>query len=57
MAKTTSPVRTGNSGASDPVVIAAAARTAIGAFQGGFAGVSATELGATAIRAAVDPDS
>ena len=35
------------------VVILAARRTPLGAFQGAFAGVSATELGAAAIRAAL----
>ena len=39
---------------SDPVVIVAAARTAVGAFQGAFAELAAPELGAAAIRAAVD---
>lgn len=38
---------------SDPVVIAAHARTPMGGFQGVFAGVKATELGAAAVRAAV----
>ncbi|MCL4766091.1 MAG: acetyl-CoA C-acyltransferase [Hyphomicrobiaceae bacterium] len=38
---------------SDPVVIASAARTAVGGFQGAFASVPAPELGAVAIRAAV----
>ena len=37
----------------DPIVICSAARTPLGAFQGAFANVPATELGATAIRAAV----
>jgi len=36
----------------DPVVIAAARRTPIGAFQGQFTPVPATELGAAALRAA-----
>lgn len=36
----------------DPVVIAAARRTPIGAFQGQFTPVPATELGATVLRAA-----
>lgn len=36
------------------VVIAAAARTAIGTFNGAFAGVPAHELGAVAIRAALE---
>lgn len=39
---------------SDPVVIAAAARTPIGSFQGAFAGLSAAQLGAQAIQAAVE---
>jgi acetyl-CoA C-acetyltransferase len=38
----------------DPIVIAGAARTPMGAFQGDFAGLSANELGAVAIRAAVE---
>lgn len=39
---------------SDPVVIAAYARTPMGGFQGALSGVKATELGATAVRAAVE---
>jgi acetyl-CoA C-acetyltransferase len=38
----------------DPIVIAGAARTPMGDFQGAFSGVAATELGAAAIRAAVE---
>ncbi len=38
---------------SDPVVIASYARTPMGGFQGVFAAVKATELGAAAVRAAV----
>jgi acetyl-CoA C-acetyltransferase len=38
----------------DPIVIASAARTPMGDFQGAFAGVPATDLGSTAIRAAVE---
>jgi len=38
----------------DPVVIAAIARTPMGGLQGDFAGLSAPELGAAAIRAAVE---
>ncbi len=38
----------------DPIVICSAMRTPLGAFQGAFANVPATELGAVAIRAAVD---
>ena len=38
---------------SDPVVIVAARRTAIGSFQGQFSHVSATELGSAAIEAAL----
>ncbi|MGQ0671738.1 MAG: acetyl-CoA C-acyltransferase [Hyphomicrobium sp.] len=38
----------------DPVVIAAAARTAIGSFQGALAGFPAPALGSVAIRAAVE---
>ncbi|RYB03720.1 acetyl-CoA C-acyltransferase [Lichenibacterium ramalinae] len=37
----------------DPVVIVGAARTPLGAFQGGLAAATAPELGAAAIRAAV----
>ena len=39
---------------SDPVVIAAYARTPMGGFQGVFSPVKATELGAAAVRAAVE---
>ena len=39
---------------SDPVVIVGLARTPMGAFQGAFASVSASELGATAIKAALE---
>ena len=39
---------------SDPIVIVSAARTALGSFQGGFAGLAAADLGAVAIRAAVE---
>ena len=39
---------------SDPIVIVGAARTAMGGFQGIFSNVSAPELGAAAIRAAVE---
>ena len=38
---------------SDPIVIVDAARTPMGGFQGDFANVTAAELGAAAIRAAV----
>jgi len=38
----------------DPIVIVSAARTPMGSFQGVFAGVSAPQLGAVAIRAAVE---
>ncbi len=38
----------------DPVVIVNGARTPMGGFQGAFASVTATELGAIAIRAAVE---
>jgi acetyl-CoA C-acetyltransferase len=38
----------------DPVVIVSAARTPIGAFQGAFAGLSASELGGIAIRGALE---
>src|SRR3990170_388718 len=40
--------------ANDPVVIVSAARTPMGAFQGELKGFSAPELGAAAIRAAVE---
>ena len=39
---------------SDPIVIVAAARTPMGAFQGELKGLAAPELGAAAIRAAVE---
>ena len=38
----------------DPVVIVGAARTPMGAFQGDFASLSANQLGAIAVRAAVE---
>ncbi|HEY8101013.1 MAG TPA: acetyl-CoA C-acyltransferase [Burkholderiaceae bacterium] len=38
----------------DPVVIVGVARTPLGAFQGDFSALSANELGAVAIRAAVE---
>ncbi len=38
----------------DPIVIVGAARTPMGAFQGDFASLSAHELGAIAIRAAIE---
>ncbi len=38
----------------DPVVIVGAARTPMGGFQGDFASLAASDLGATAIRAAVE---
>ncbi len=38
----------------DPIVIVAAARTPMGAFQGELKGFAAPELGAAAIRAAVE---
>lgn len=40
--------------AADPVVILSYARTPMGAMQGALADVSATELGATAVKAAVE---
>ena len=40
--------------ASDPVVIAAYARTPMGGFQGALASVKATELGAVAVKAALE---
>ena len=39
---------------SDPVVIASYARTPVGGFQGALSAVKATELGAAAVRAAVE---
>ena len=38
----------------DPVVITAYARTPMGGFQGSLSGAKATELGAAAVRAAVE---
>lgn len=38
----------------DPIVIVSAKRTAIGAFQGGLAGAKSQELGAAAIKAALE---
>src|SRR4030081_2821244 len=38
----------------DPIVIVGAARTPMGAFQGDFSTLSASELGAVAIKAAVE---
>jgi acetyl-CoA C-acetyltransferase len=40
--------------AADPIVILSYARTPMGSFQGSLAGATATELGATAVRAAVE---
>ena len=40
--------------AADPVVICSFARTPMGGFQGALSAVKATELGATAVRAAVE---
>ena len=40
--------------ASDPVVILSSARTPMGAMQGALAGASATDLGAAAVKAAVE---
>jgi acetyl-CoA C-acetyltransferase len=39
---------------SDPIVIVGSARTPIGAFQGDFKDLTAPQLGAAAIRAAVE---
>ena len=39
---------------SDPIVIVGIARTPIGAMQGQFSGISAVDLGAAAIKAAVE---
>ena len=38
----------------DPIVILSYARTPMGSFQGSLAGASATDLGATAVKAAVE---
>jgi len=38
----------------DPIVILSYARTPMGSFQGALSGLSATELGATAVKAAVE---
>ena len=38
----------------DPVVIVAAKRTPMGGFQGDLSGMTASELGGAAIRAALD---
>ena len=38
----------------DPIVIVGAARTPMGALQGDFASLAASELGAVAIKAAVE---
>jgi acetyl-CoA C-acetyltransferase len=38
----------------DPVIIASYARTPMGGFQGALSGASATELGAAAVRAAIE---
>ena len=40
--------------ASDPIVILSYARTPMGSFQGALSPLSATELGATAVKAAVE---
>ena len=40
--------------AHDPIVIVAFARTPMGGFQGALGGVKATDLGAAAVRAAVE---
>ena len=40
--------------ASDPIVILSYARTPMGGLSGVFADVSATDLGATAVKAAVE---
>ena len=39
---------------SDPIVILSYARTPMGAMQGALSEVSATDLGATAVKAAVE---
>jgi len=38
----------------DPIIISSFARTPMGGFQGALSGVTATELGATAVKAAVE---
>ena len=38
----------------DPIVILSYARTPMGGFQGSLSGASATQLGATAVKAAVE---
>jgi acetyl-CoA C-acetyltransferase len=38
----------------DPIVIVGAARTPMGAFQGDFSALNASDLGAVAIKAAVE---
>ncbi|HWU80482.1 MAG TPA: acetyl-CoA C-acetyltransferase, partial [Caulobacter sp.] len=38
----------------DPVVIVSFARTPMGGFQGALAGAKATELGAAAVKAAIE---
>ncbi|MFY8143161.1 MAG: acetyl-CoA C-acetyltransferase, partial [Caulobacter sp.] len=40
--------------AADPVVIVSYARTPMGGFQGALGGVKATELGASAVKAAIE---
>ena len=40
--------------AADPVVVLSYARTPMGSFQGALAGASATELGATVVKAAIE---
>ena len=40
--------------AEDPIVILSYARTPMGAMQGSLADVAATDLGATAVKAAVE---
>jgi acetyl-CoA C-acetyltransferase len=42
------------SATADPIVILSSARTPMGSFQGALAGAAATELGAAAVRAAVE---
>jgi acetyl-CoA C-acetyltransferase len=39
---------------SDPIVILSYARTPMGGFQGALSGASATQLGATAVKAAIE---
>jgi acetyl-CoA C-acetyltransferase len=48
------PEQTGEIDMEDPIVIVSAARTPVGGMMGELSGLAATDLGATAIRAAVE---